>query len=86
MFRTHDSGNSLGMLKGLCRLVDDFGLPGFVPRIDQRCVRCQQACCGAEGAGVGAVALLSRRVAVERTVAVNTAACLVETPPAISDM
>jgi hypothetical protein len=36
--------------------------------------------------GVGAVAAVRRRVAVERTIAVNTAACLVETPPAISNM
>ncbi len=35
--------------------------------------------------GVGAVAAMRRRVAVERTIPVNTAACLVETPPAIND-
>jgi hypothetical protein len=34
---------------------------------------------------LGAVAALRRRVAVERTSPVNTAARLVETPPAISD-
>jgi serine/threonine protein kinase len=39
----------------------------------------------ADTAGVGAVAALRRRVAVVRTTPVNTAACLVETPPAISD-
>ena len=40
---------------------------------------------GADTAGVGAVAAVRRRAAVERTVPVNTAASLVETPPAISD-
>jgi hypothetical protein len=34
---------------------------------------------------VGIVAAVRRRVAVERTTPVNTAACLLETPPAISD-
>jgi hypothetical protein len=34
---------------------------------------------------VGAVAAERRRVAVERTIPVNTAAYLVGTPPAISD-
>ncbi len=40
---------------------------------------------GADTGGVGAGAALPCRVAVERTIPVNTAACLVDTPSAVSD-
>ena len=40
---------------------------------------------GAGEAGVGAVAVLRRRMAVERKLPVNAAAFLVDTPTAISD-
>ena len=50
---------------------------------EQRAIRKEQR--RAMRPSVGAVSAVRRRVAVERTTPVNTAARLVDTPPAISD-